>query len=168
MLLRASARFRRQYACVLEKQDPPVQPFPQTWNLDVISHGRAQLLVLASEECSLFSFLIPTTRERKFERFLSEFRVRLLQLFENVGTRLADRPELNQVTLVGRTDRRIIGSQTDLLFITKAFLSESEKPASYATLRDIEEHLNAVPMSYLAMGSPLEALRRKTASLEAS
>jgi hypothetical protein len=167
MLFRASAKFRRQYSCALEKRDPPVQPFPQTWNLDVLSHGRSQMLVLASEEYTLFSVLVPTGRVRNSESFLIPFRERLLQLFENVRIRFADRPALGPVTLVGRTDRKIIGSQNDLLFMTRRFLNDSEKPASSETLRMIEEHLNATPMSYLAMDSPLEALRRKTAWLKA-
>src|SRR5256885_6212108 len=87
MLVRASAKFRRQYSCALDKRDPPVQPFPQTWNLDVLSHGRSQLLVLASEEYTLFSLLVPTGRARNSESFLIPFRLRLLQLFENVRIR---------------------------------------------------------------------------------
>src|SRR6185369_5011572 len=110
MLFRTSAKFRRQYSCALETGDPPVQPFPQTWNLDVLSHGRSQLLVLASEEYSLFSLLVPTSRVRNLISFMTPFRELLLQLFENVRIRSADRPDLNQVKLVGRTDRKIIGS----------------------------------------------------------
>src|SRR6266699_504351 len=151
MLIRASAKFRRQYSCTLEERDPPVRPFPQTWNLDVLSHGRSQLLVLASEEYSLFSLLVPISRVRNLESFMTPFRERLLQLFENVRIRSADRPDLGPVTFVGRTDRKIIGSQNDLLFMTQQFLNDSEKPASQETLRTIEEHLNATPMSYLAM-----------------
>jgi hypothetical protein len=167
MLIRASAKFRRQYSCTLDgRRDPPVQPFPQTWNLDVLSHGRSQLLVLASEEYTLFSVLVPTGRVRNADSFLTPFRERLLQLFENVRIRLAAQPDLGSVTLVGRTDRKIIGSQNDLLFMTRRFLDDSEKPASSETLRMIEEHLNATPMSYLAMGSPVEALRRKAAWLK--
>src|ERR1700746_3270299 len=117
MLFRASAKFRRQYSCAFEKRDPPVQPFPQTWNLDVLSHGRSQMLVLASEEYTLFSVLVPTARIRNINSFMTPFRARLLQLFENVPICSADQPDLGLVTLVGRTDRKIIGSQNDLLFM---------------------------------------------------
>lgn len=97
---------------------------------------------------------------------MTPFRERLLQLFENVRIRSADRPDLNKAKLVGRTDRKIIGSQNDLIFMAQQFLDDSEKPASQETLRKIEEHLNATPMSYLAMGSPVDALQRKTAWLK--
>jgi len=166
MLFRTSAKFRRQYSCAIEEGDPPVQPFPQTWNLDVLSHGRSQLLVLASEEYTLFSLLIPTSRGRNLSAFMTPFQARLLELFENVRIRSADRPDLNQLRLVGRTDRKIIGSQNDFVFMTQEFLSDSEKPASQETLCRIEEHLNATPMSFLAMGTPLDALQRKTTWLK--
>jgi hypothetical protein len=167
MLIRASAKFRRQYSCALDKRDPPAQPFPQTWNVDVLSHGRSQLLVLASEEYTLFSLLVPTGCARNSESFLNPFRLRLFQLFENLRIRSADRPDLGPVTLVGRTDRKIIGSQNDLLFMTRRFLDDSEKPASSETIRTIEEQLNGMPMSYLETESPIDALRRKTAWLKA-
>jgi len=152
-----------QYTCALESRDPPVQSFPLTWNLDVLRQGRSQLLVLASEEYTLFSLLISTGSMRNWNSFLTLFRGRLLQLFENVRIRSADLPDLGPVTRVGRTDRRIIGSQNDLLFMASRFLEGAEKPASPETLRMIEEHLNGTPMSYLAMGCPLEAFQRKTA-----
>ncbi len=167
MLIRASAKFRRQYSCALEKREPPVQPFPQTWNVDVLSYSRTQVLVLASEEYTLFSLLVPTDRARNPESFLASFRERLLQLFENIRIRSADRPALDPVTFVGRTDRKIIGSQNDLLFMTRRFWDVSEKPASPETLRIIEEHFNATPMAYLGMVSPIEELRRRTAWLKA-
>jgi hypothetical protein len=165
MLIRASAKFRHQYRCTVDNCDLPVRPFPQTWNLDVLSHGRSQLLILASEEYSLFSVLIPTSRARSFDAFMTAFRERLLQLFENFRIRSADRPDLNQVTLVGRTDRRIIGSQNDLLYLTQQYLIGSAKPASAATLGMVEEQLNDAPMSYLAMKSPIEDFRLKTQRL---
>jgi hypothetical protein len=157
MLLRVSAKFHRQFSGVIGKGDSPVRPFPQTWNLDLLSHGRSQLLVLASEEHSLFSVLIPSDRCRNLERFQAPFRERLLQLFENI--RLWDHPDLNQFTYSGRTDRRIIGSQNDLLYMTRQLLEDSEKPASAETLRGVEEELNSTPMSYLQMDSPMHALR---------
>ncbi len=167
MLIRASAKFRRQYSCAVEKRDPPVQPFPQTWNLDILSHGRSQMLVLASEEYSLFSLLIPTSRARNLESFFTPFQERLVELFDIVGIHSAHRPDLNQVTVVGRTDRKIIGSQNDLVFMTQHFLRDSEKPASLKTLRSAEEFLNSIPMSVLAMGSPLAAFQIKTKALTA-
>jgi hypothetical protein len=159
MLLRVSAKFHRQFSCALGKGDAPVRPFPQTWNLDLLSQGRSQLLILASEEHSLFSVLIPSDRSRNLGCFQTAFRERLLQLFANI--RLWDRPDLGQFTFSGRTDPRIIGSQNDLLFMTRKLLEGSEKPASPETLRRVEEDLNSTPMSYLQMGSPVHALWRE-------
>jgi hypothetical protein len=65
---------------------------------------------------------------------MTPFRERLLELFENVRIYSADRPDLGPVTLVSRTDCKIIGSQNDLLFMTRRFLDDSQKPASSETL----------------------------------
>lgn len=163
MLLRVSAKFHRQFSCSLGKGDSPVRPFPQTWNLDLLDHSRRKLLILASEEHSLFSVLISSDSSRNLECFQNLFRERLLQLFENI--RLWDHPDLNQVTFSGRTDRRIIGSQNDLLFMTRQVLEDSEKLASPEALRRAEEDLNSTPMSYLQMDSPVHALRREMEKL---
>ena len=163
MLLRVSAKFQRQFACAPDKGDAPVRPFPQTWNLDFLALGRAQLLILASEEYSLFSVLIPTGRSRNLQHFNAPFRERLGQLFEDI--RFWDLPDLNQVTFCRRTDRRIIGSQNDLLFLTGRFLEDCDKPASAETLRKTEEFLNSTPMSYLQMDWPTRAFRRELEKL---
>lgn len=164
--MRVSAKFRRHYGCKLVKHDPPVQSFPQTWNLDILSHGRSQLLVLASEEHTLFSVLVPTSRTRNLERFMAEFRARFFELLENIRIHSADRPDPSQVMFAGRIDRRIVGSQNDLLLTANCFLMEAEKPASTDTLRMIEERLNETPLSYLGMASPIEALRGSAAKLK--
>ena len=162
MLIRSSAKFRRQYSCAIEETDPPVRPFPGTWNVDLISNGPRQLIVLASEEHSLFSILVPTGRARRVNAFLDAFRERLLQLFESTRIHSADRPDLNEFTFAGRTDKRIIGSQNDLIYHAEAHLAEAIQPASPGTLRDIERALNDMPMSYLGMDHPLNALRKRT------
>jgi hypothetical protein len=167
MLIRASAKFRQQYHCVVEDRDPPVRPFPQTWNVDLLSNGRSQLVVLASEEYSLFSVLIPIGRARNVNAFLNAFRERLLQLFENARIHSADRPHLELFTFVGRTDQKIIGSQNDFMHNVRYWLSDSKEPASADKLRGIERVLNDMPMSHLAMDSPLEALQKKTQWLTA-
>ena len=162
MLIRTSAKFRQQYRCAVEQADPSVRPFPQTWNVDLIRNGPQQLLVLASEEFSLFTILVPTGRARNATSFLEPFRERLLDLFENMRIRSADRPDLDLFTFLGRTDKKIIGSQCDLSYHAQWQLQEAIQPASPGVLRDIERHLNDMPMSYLGMASPLDVLRKKT------
>ncbi len=161
MLIRASAKFRRQYRCAIEKTDLPVGPFPQTWNVDLISNGLRQLLVIASEEYTLFSVLVPISRSRNLNTFLDGFRQRLLQLFEDAGIHSADRPDLTQFTFVGRTDKRIIGSQNDLIYLARCHLAELIQPATPSALREVEQGINDSPMSYLGMDDPLRAFKKK-------
>ncbi len=164
MLIRASARFQRQYFCAPGKRDAPVQPFPQTWNVDILPNGRSQLVILASEEYSLFSFLIPASRERHIDSFLIPFRTRLVQLFEKIL--FEQQPDITQITFSNRTNRRVIGSQNDLLYLTQQALKDSGKPASLNTLQKTEKWLNSTPMSYLNMDSPSQALSKQVEKLK--
>jgi len=167
MLIRTSGKFRQQYRCSVEEADPTVRPFPQTWNADLISNGPRQLLVLASEEYTLFSVLVPISRGRNLNIFLNAFRERLLQFFEDVGIHSADRPDLNEFAFVGRTDKRIIGSQNDLIYLARCHLAEMIQPAAPSVLREVERGINDAPMSYLGMDDPWRALRKKTEELKA-
>jgi hypothetical protein len=151
----------RQFGCKVEKGEFPVRPFPGTWNLDLIHNGRSQLLLLASEEYSLFTTLFPTRQVRKVDELLSPLRSRLLRLFDNSRVRMADRPDLNEVTFSRRTDPRIVGSQNDLVWNARFRLDEAVKPASPGTLLEIEEELNSMPMSYLAMERPCDVFKQK-------
>jgi hypothetical protein len=167
MLIRTSAKFRRQYRCAIEETDPAARPFPQTWNVDLISNGPRQLLVIASEEFTLFSVLVSTGRGRNMNMFLEAFRERLLKLFEDTGIHSGGRPDLNQFTFVGRTDKRIIGSQNDLIYLARCHLAEMIQPATPNALREVERGINDSPMSYLGMDYPLRAFQKKTEWLKA-
>src|SRR5262249_1568159 len=162
MFIRTSAKFRRQYGCAVEETDPPDKPFPQTWYVDLFSNGPGQLIVLASEEYSLFTILVATGRARNLDTFLNPFRERLLQLFENFRIHSADCPDLDQFTFAGRTNKRVIGSQNDMIYFARLCLSEAIKPASPGVLRDVEQKLNDMPMSYLGMDYPSDAWQKKS------
>jgi len=167
MLIRTSGKFRRQYRRAIDETDSPVRPFPQTWNVDLIGNGPRQLIVLASEEYTLFSILVLTERGRNTNIFLDAFRQRLLQVFEDTRIHSADRPDLNQFTFVGRTDKRIIGSQNDLIYLARCHLAETIQPATHSVLREVKRQINDAPMSYLGMDHPLNALQKKVEWLKA-
>jgi hypothetical protein len=121
----------------------------------VLSHGR-QLIILASEEYSLFSLLIPVGRSRDLEAFLEPFRRRLRELFENIG--IWNMAFLPCFRFCNRTNQSLIGSQNELWRLAKGSLNDGSKPASASDLLEIERDINSAPMSYLAMDSPREAL----------
>ncbi len=152
MILRASAKFQKHYQQNAGKAVLPVGPFPQTWNLDLLPHGRSQLIVLASEEYSLFSFMIPLTRARGYPQFVTAFQARLVTWMDNIS--LWERPDLNEIQLSKRTDRRVIGSQNDFLSISKTILLNFERPISPEDVEKVERKINSMPMSYLDMDSP--------------
>jgi hypothetical protein len=157
MLLRISEKFRRHYRLKPTSCESPVRPFPLTWNVDVLPWGQQQLIVLASEEYTLFSFLLGLSRGRSIERFQEAFRSRLKGLLDNIGW--WQLPFLPMFTFSKRANRSIIGSQNELLFLTCAHLEGAGKPAGEDKLRQIEESINRCPMSYLEMESPVRALQ---------
>ena len=163
MLLRMSGRFQRHFSCSFDAGTPPVLPFPQTWNIDLFRHGR-ELVVLASEEFSLFTLLIPIKGTRSLETFFAPFRERLERLFENI--RLWEKPDLTAFTLSRRTDRKVIGSQCDFLRLADAYLSEQGPPLSAECLLRVEENLNIAPRPLIGMESPIDVLMRETEKLK--
>ena len=162
MILRASAKFQRHYRKNAEKIELPVQSFPQTLNLDLLPYGRSQLIVLASEEHSPFSFFIPMSRSSDFGLFLTAFQGRLKSWMDNI--RLFKQPDTAGYQFTRRTDQRIIGSQNDFLSVTKKMLLDFDKPITPENLEKIEREINSMPMSYLGMDSPDRAFWRYKAS----
>lgn len=129
----------------------------------MLSNGPSQLLVLASEEQSLFSVVVAMGRSRKLDLFLENFRQRLLEIFNDIRIHPADDPELKEFSLSGRKDQRIIGSQNDFLFTAKYFfLNRWNKPALSDRVRELEHVFNRTPMSYLRMESPMKAFYHLT------
>ena len=59
-----------------------------------------------------------------------------------------------------RTNRHIIGSQNDLIYLLGGHLESAVPPAKEELLRKIENSLNQTPMSYLGMECPRAALFR--------
>ncbi len=137
----------------------PVRPFPLTWNLDVFPRGRQQLIVLATEEYTLFSLLLGVSRGRSIPIFQEAFRSRLRNLLENIGW--WQLPFLPMFTFAKRGNRSIIGSQNELLYLASVHLEGVSLPASDDDLRRVEECINGCPMSYLGMKSPVMALQER-------
>jgi hypothetical protein len=75
---------------------------------------------------------------------------------------------LSQFTFVGRTDKRIIGSQNDLIYLARCHLAEMIQPATPSVLREVERGINDSPMSYLGIDDPFRAFQNKTVGLKAN
>lgn len=156
MVFRASAKFQKHFRCKVDASERIVQPFPWTWNLDLFRHRTSQLVVLASEERSLFSFLLPLSLSRDINHFHEAFKARLLVFLDNI--RVWERVEFEEVHFCPRTDRRVIGSQNEFHYIAKDILSEYGGLIKTDLIGVIEEEINATPMSYLDMRNPKTAI----------
>ena len=159
ILIKASAKFQRQYLELPQTRDFLARKFPLTWNVDILAHGRSQLLVIASEELSLYSLLIPVGRSKDPSTFLLPFQKRLAELLPS-----PQQPVVGSIS--NRTNRQVIGSQNELLFTASIYLVGADKPATPNQLGFIEEKLNSTYMSYLGRERPREAFARLIKELE--
>ena len=119
---------------------------------------------MASEECSLFSILISVDRSQQIDSFLIPFQSRLAELFGNHN--LQQPLDLTQAIYSNRTNRRVIGSQNDLLSITHELLKDVDKLPSPNLLQLIEKQINSAPMSYLNMGCAQDAFLMQMTKLK--
>lgn len=156
MIFRASAKFQKHFRCEVDTPERLVRPFPQTWNLDIFRHRNSQLVVLASEEYSLFSMLLPLTLSRNINQFYEAFQQRFLGLLENI--RYREQPDFSSIRICARNDRRIIGSQNEFIFIARENLTGRGGLITSEFVQETEEEINSTPMSFLEMKSPEQAV----------
>ena len=158
MIIRVSARFQHCHPGIALKRNLPPRPFPLTWDVDLLIHGRSQYLVIASEEYSLYSLLFPVGRSERIDSFLIPFSKRVAQLGGDISSQP---PRAADMVFSNRVNRHVIGSQNDLLFITHELLKEVDKSISPELVGRIEQMLNATPMSYLEMNNPADAFAKR-------
>jgi hypothetical protein len=123
------------------------------------SLSRIGRFVVFSEEHSLFTFIISSSYGRSLTPVLESFHTRREELVRKLGS--CERVPFSLATwhFGKRTNRHIIGSQNDLIYLLGGHLESAAPPVKEDLLRKIEDSLNQTPMSYLGMESPRAALR---------
>ena len=160
MILRVSQRLAQRINCpVSQTKEPILSSAPlQAWNGDVLTVAGIGSFALVSEESTLFSLLVPLKGIRSYEAFLSRLLPRLEAVAKEVG-----KPSLFQnapILFTKRTDRRIIGSQSELMCLCGAYFEDALGPWNETALPNLESWLNKTPMSLIGMESPARELQR--------
>jgi hypothetical protein len=162
--LHVSARFARLFRCELHgKLDGEKRPGLLTsWSVDVCTVPRLGRFVVFSEEHSLFTFIISSSYGRSLTPVFESFHTRREALVRELGS--CERVPFSFATwhFGKRTNRHIIGSQNDLIYLLGGHLESAVPPVKEDLLRKIEDSLNQTPMSYLGMESPRAALFHST------
>ena len=160
--LHVSARFARVFRCELggESQTENRPDLLAIWSVDVCTVPRLGRFVLFSEEHSLFTIVISSGYGRSTASVLERFQRRREELTRELG--LSGLAPSSSATLHfgKRTNRHIIGSQNDLIYLLRGYLDleNAAPPLEGQRLQKVEESLNRAPMSYLGMKSPRAAL----------
>jgi hypothetical protein len=160
LLLHVSVRFARLFRCELDEESyGEKRPgMLANWSLDVCSVSHLGRFVLFCEEDSLFTFVISLGYSRSLAPVLEGFHRRREELARELGLSGLAPFSFSTLRFGKRTNRHIIGSQNDLIYLLSDYLEGAELPLEGDQLRKVEDSLNQAPMSYLGMRSPRVAL----------
>jgi len=160
LLLHVSVRFARLFRCELDEESyGEKRPgMLANWSLDVCSVSHLGRFVLFCEEDSLFTFVISSGYSRSLAPVLEGFHRRCEELARELGLSGLAPFSFSTLRFGKRTNRHIIGSQNDLIYLLSGYLEGAELPLEGDQLRKVEDSLNQAPMSYLGMRSPRVAL----------
>lgn len=87
------------------------------------------------------------------------------QFFEKVE--LPGRPSREDVEFVKRGDKRVIGSQNELIFMVCCHLRDNLPPLTDELFVELHDAMNDCPLSYLGMRSPRQAMWEAVRALKA-
>jgi uncharacterized protein DUF6933 len=162
LLLHVSARFGRLFRCELDGESQgEKRPDPLAiWSVDVCTVPRLGRFVLFCEEHSLFTFIISSGYGRSLAPVLERFQRRREELARERGLSGIAPFSFTTARFGKRSNRHIIGSQNDFIYLLRAHLEDAAPPLEGELLRKVEDSLNEAPMSYLGMESPRSALFR--------
>jgi hypothetical protein len=160
LLLHVSARFARLFRCELggESYAEKSAGILANWSVDVCSVSRLGRFVLFCEEDSLFTFVISSGYSRSLAPVLEGFHSRREELARELGLSALAPFSFTTLRFGKRTNRHIIGSQNDVIYLLRGYLEEAAPPLEGDQLRKAEDSLNHAPMSYFGMRSPRIAL----------
>jgi hypothetical protein len=160
LLLHVSVRFARLFRCKPDEESyGEKRPgMLANWSLDVCSVSHLGRFVLFCEEDSLFTFVISSGYSRSLAPVLEGFHRRREELALELGLSGLAPFSFSTLRFGKRTNRHIIGSQNDLIYLLSGYLEGAELPLEGDQLRKVEDSLNQAPMSYLGMRSPRVAL----------
>ena len=159
LLLHVSARFAQLFSEMDGDSQEEKRPGPLAiWSVDVCSVPRLGRFVLFSEDHSLFTFIISSGYGRSLAPVLEAFQRSRQELIHELGLSEFAPISFTTARFGKRSNRHIIGSQNDLIYLLKAHLENTVLPLKEDRLRKVQDYLNQAPMSYLGMHSPRFAL----------
>lgn len=125
------------------------------WRWDVIDLYQVESHILAVNEATMFSFLIPLRKDDGLQKVLLDFTYRLELQLKFYG-RPFDSKNLN-VLFSKNNDRSLLGSVNNLKEIYQVYQLSRKK--NQATLFEMENRANQIPFKTIGYGFPEDKFR---------
>ena len=155
MIVRVTTKLAKKLHIAPGKSLPADESPFVDWSTHLFTVNRTQY-ILISNTASLYSMIMYGRGITNDWQFLDEVTSYIGEFLRDNGYEfIFERlivPSLGSVTFSKTLNRSVTGSMTDMVFLAKVHLVEQE-----ASLYDVSQWLNPVPMSYLERGIPKDA-----------
>jgi hypothetical protein len=157
MILHLSKQLADRLKCSVSLQGMPVIQAGRldAWSGHCFRIGRVEHVMMMND-ASLFTILMPARGLTSIDSFLKAFLPRVAQVWHRFDAEFDDQNQ--QVIVLKRTNRSLIGSMNDAIQATKFHFEYIREEVHEFGPIDIEERLNMVPYKALRYKAPCELL----------
>ena len=155
MLLRLSNTLLEHWSVAYEADDRPVRRFPQTWSFTAFAAGSEAHVVLAIEEYTLFTILLPHVWTGSLGDALIGFEDRVSELLYNA--RFHEGFQTVGFAITKLTDQRIASHAEHVTSAVRGSPELIEELGLIRGIRSIEESINSHPLEFLNGQTPIQA-----------
>jgi len=155
--LHASRDFVKRFKCQVSLKDQEVaQPGNlYAWSVHVIRAGRSPVVV-AMNDASLYTLLIPATGVTKYSAFLKILLPAIEKTWAGIGEK-CEAPR-HSVMVVRRTNRSLMGSMNEAVRILRWYHELTLLDGSRLDVADVEARINETPFKAIDYKNPLSRL----------
>lgn len=155
MLLRLSNTLLENWSVAYEADNRPVRRFPQTWCFTAFAADSEAHVVLAIEEYTLFTVLLPHAWVNSFGDALIEFEDRVSGLLYNA--RFHEEFQIVGFAITRLTDQRIASHAEHVASRLRGSPGLIEELGLMRGIQSVEESINSQALEFLNGQTPMQA-----------
>ena len=157
MILHLSKQLADRLKCPVSLQGMPVLQAGRidAWSGHCFRIGRVEHIIMMND-ASLYTILLPARGLTSMNLFLKSFLPRVSDVWHRFGAEFD--PHHQEVIVLKRTNRSLIGSMNDAIQATKFHFEYIREEVHEFGPIDIEERLNMVPYKALQYKAPCKLL----------
>lgn len=159
MILHLSKQLNDRLKCSVSFQGMPVIQAGRldAWSGHCFRIGRVEHVMMMND-ASLYTILMPARGLTSIDSFLKAFLPRVAEVWHRFEAEFDDQNQ--QVIVLKRTNRSLIGSMNDAIQATKFHFDYTRNETHSFGPATIEERLNMVPYKALQYSTPCELLSK--------